>query len=196
MLDEHLTMSNQVSAIVGSCNFHLRIIGKAREFLSETSCRDAVAALVTFRLDYCGSLLAGTSQHNFDRLQRVQNRAAGIITRTPMLQHITPVLYRLHWLHVKQRIMFRLLVFVFRCIQGTVPSYVSNLIEVRVPPRQLRSSTFVQLLPRRSYRKSGEQVFQSIAPSLWNALPPDIRDSSSIESFRRRLKTYLFRQFY
>jgi len=60
--------------------------------------------MVGARLDYCNAILHGTSQSNIQKLQRAHNSIARIVTGTRRLEHITPVLARLHWLKIAERI--------------------------------------------------------------------------------------------
>ena len=60
-------------------------------------------SLVSSKLDYCNSLYSGISQTNLNKLQRIQNSLARVITNTSKYQHITPTLKKLHWLPIKQR---------------------------------------------------------------------------------------------
>ena len=59
MMNTHLDASDQVSAIVRSCNYHLRSIAQVRQYISDGACKLAVLALVISHLDYCNGLLAG-----------------------------------------------------------------------------------------------------------------------------------------
>ena len=58
--------------------------------------------IVSSKLDYCNSLYSGISQTNLNKLQRIQNSLARVITNTSKYQHITPTLEKLHWLPIKQ----------------------------------------------------------------------------------------------
>ena len=55
-------------------------------------------AFVTSRIDYCNSLLYGISDYNINRLHRIQNTTARIVTNTGKYDHITQILQKLHWL--------------------------------------------------------------------------------------------------
>ena len=128
MFDQHLSMNDQVTTVIKACNFHLRNISYARQYLSDKACQTAVQALVVARFDYCCSLLGNISAAQIQRLQRVQNRAARLITRTGRFEHITPVLAKLHWLPIHLRIQFRLLVYTYTCIHGLAPVYLANML--------------------------------------------------------------------
>ncbi|CAC5417930.1 unnamed protein product [Mytilus coruscus] len=98
--DQHLTMERQVSSIVKSGHFHISNIGRIRSFITKTACKTLVNSLVTSRLDYGNILLIGINKTTMNRLQKVQNTAARLITRTRKHEHITPILANLHWLPV------------------------------------------------------------------------------------------------
>ena len=101
--DSNLKMEHQIVNTVKSCYYQIRNIGRIRPHLTEESCKTLVLALVTSRLDYGNALLHGLPQRALQRLQKVQNCAARLITRTWKYEHITPVLQRLYWLPVHLR---------------------------------------------------------------------------------------------
>ncbi len=135
------------------------------------------------------------SQKELHRLQAVQNAAARLLTRTSKRAHITPVLADLHWLPVHFRIHFKILVLTFRALHGQAPAYISELLEFYNPSRSLRSSGQCLLVtPYTRFKTRGDRAFQAVAPRLWNALPLPLRTLTSVESFKKQLKTLFFRQ--
>ena len=129
-----------------------------------------------------------------DWLQKLQNRAARILTYTRKYDHISPILKSLHWLPVEKRIIFKVLVITFKALHGLAPSYLSELLHWYTPDAyELRSST-QHLLRRSSYvaKQVGFRRFEFAAPFLWNDLPIDLRKSKDIDAFKRALKTHLF----
>ena len=127
---------------------------------------------------------------------RLQHTAARPIFGASRQVHVTPLLRSLHWLRVPERIAFRLAVLVYRCLNGTAPAYLSAdlLCVSEVDPRQrLRSATTSALVGRRTQRFTiGDHAFAAAAPAVWNSLPEDVRLSTSLQLFRRRLKSELF----
>ncbi len=106
------------------------------------------------------------------------------ITRTPLNEHITPVLGHLHWLPIRYRIQFKILLFTYKALHNLAPSYLSELLHVYVPTRSLRSSASVTLVvPSVRLTTVGSRAFSCIAPTIWNTLPQDIRNSLSLSIF-------------
>ena len=70
----------------------------------------------------------------------VQNAAARLVTGTHRREHITPVLFALHSLSIRQRIQFKLLLLVYRCTHQLAPAYLTDLVVPYVPARSLRSA--------------------------------------------------------
>ena len=90
-----------------------------------------VHALVINRIDYCNSLLYGILQTPLVKLKRVQNAAARLICKVSRFDHITPVLFTLHWLPVNYRITFKVLLVTYKAIHGIAHVYIQDLIKIR-----------------------------------------------------------------
>ena len=121
-IDQHLTMTDHVTAVYAACNNHLYRLSSIQHYLTTQAAKSAVNALVTSRLDYWNSLLHNIPLSQTARLQRVQNNAAILIKSTSKHDHIMPVLKELHWLPVESRIAFNMLIMTFKCISGLTPS--------------------------------------------------------------------------
>ena len=128
-LDSTLNMNSQISSICRTVNFHLRNISRIRRFIDQTTCAQAVRSLILSRLDYCNSLLGGISRTNILRLQRLQNRAARLIFCVNKFTSAPPLLRELHWLPVQQRIEFKILLYVYNCINASSQFLSPNSFE-------------------------------------------------------------------
>ncbi len=131
IFDDRLLMKDHIASICRITHFHLRNIGSIRKYLTQHACETLVHSLISSRLDYCNALLANLPLSSLQPLQRVLNTAARIVSLRRKCDHITPVLKDLHWLPVKQRIDFKILLFTFKCVHGTAPPYLCDIIQIR-----------------------------------------------------------------
>ena len=106
----------------------------------------------------------------------------------------SPVLSSLHWLPVSFRIDFKILLFVFKSLNGLAPTYLSELLCLHNPNRTLRSNNQLSLeIPRTRYKHRGDRVFSVNGPRLWNKLPADLRAIRDFGLFKSQIKTRLFK---
>ena len=196
-LDSHLTMESQVAAICKSSWFHLHQISKIKEYLTRDQLQTVIQAYVISRLDQNNSLLIGIPKYKIRKLQMLQNACARLISGTRKHDHVTPSLMQLHWLPVEQRIIFKVLLLVYKALNGKAPAYLSELLDVYTPVRTLRSSSQSLLtLPESHYVQTRMRDFSHRGPKEWNKLPSNLRECKTTDSFKRNLKTHLFRKAY
>ena len=185
-------MEKQCNAIARSCYFHIRNIGCIRPFISEDACKMLVNALVTSRLDYGNVLLYGITKYLTDKLQRVHNTADRLITRTKKMDHITPVLIRLHWFPVEYRSQYKV---IFKALHGLAPVYLTARVKPYVPSCSLRSQSASLLqVPTTTTKTYGNRRFDKSASTLWNNIPLQLKTVDSLSAFKSCLRTYLFKQ--
>jgi hypothetical protein len=194
LFDKHLAMDKHISKICSTAYFHLHNIRIIRKYLTHEAARIIIQSLVSSQLDYCNALLSGIPCYLIKKLQHVQNAAARVIFNLRKYDHISPALNRLHWLSVKNRIDFKVLLIVFKALHNKAPQYITDMI-VRVAdrPYNLRSNEEVLLQVLRYKSKTlGGRAFAIRAPALWNTLPAEIRSIDNISVFKQKLKTFLW----
>ena len=195
IFDSNMTMESQVSNCVKLAYHSLRNLRAIRKYLTQKAAEQLVHAFVTSRIDCCNSLLYGLPKCQLQKLQRVQNSAARLVTNTRKYSHITPILKSLHWLPVEQRLKYKVLLITFRALMFSSPQYISSLITIYKPSRSgLRSSNDFSLVVPKSTRTWGDRTFASAAPRLWNRLPKSIQRSETVDNFKNKLKTQLMKE--
>ncbi len=192
ILETDLSFSSHVKAVTKSAYYHLKNIARIRCFVSSHDLEKLVHAFITSRVDYCNGLLTGLPKKTIRQLQLIQNAAARILTRTRKSEHITPVLRSLHWLPVTFRIDFKVLLLVYKSLNGLGPKYIADMLTEYKPNRPLRSLGSSQLEIPRVHTKQGESAFSYYAARSWNQLPEEIRCAKTLGTFKSRLKTHLF----
>ena len=195
--DEHLTMVEHITRLCQVLHFQLRTIKKVRNILDQDTTKLLIHSLVTSRLDYCNSLLYGLPKYSLNRLQCLQNKAARIIAGTKLSDHITPVLRSLHWLPVEKRIVFKIACIVFNVLNNNdCPVYLKSQLQPYTPNRTLRSSSSNLLCRKKSKNKFLDRAFSYSGPLIWNSLSEKTRLSTDCKTFKRNLKTELFKSHY
>ena len=135
----------------------------------------------------------GLSQSLLNRLQLVQNAAARLLTNTRKSDRITPILTSLQWLPIRFRIDFKTLIFIFKILNDLAPSYLSDLIILHQPVKNLRSADKLLLrVPRSRLKRKGDRAFSIAGPRSWNSLPLAIRSIPTLHSFKTALKKHFY----
>ncbi|CDQ73217.1 unnamed protein product [Oncorhynchus mykiss] len=178
-LDPDLSFDEHIKTVSRTAFFHLCNIAKIKNFLSKNDAEKLIHAFVTSRLDYSNALLSSYPDKALNKLQLVLNTAARILTRTKKIDHITPVQASLHWLPVKARADFKVLLLTYKELHGLAPTYLSQ-------------DAFLIIVPRISKQTAGGRAFSYRALFLWNGLSTHVRDADSVSTFKSLLKTHLF----
>ena len=195
-MDSDLSMRSHVLRTSAGCFAVLRQLYSIRRNVTRQVLQSLVVSLVLTRLDYGCATLAGCPAVLLYKLQSVMNAAARLVYSARKFEHVTPLLRELHWLHMPERITFRLAVYAYRCQHGLVPPYLAadirRVADVELR-RRLRSASSAQLLvPSTEHSTIGDRAFPVAAARAWNSLPPHVTSSPSLSVFKTRLKTELF----
>jgi hypothetical protein len=199
ILDSSLSMQNQVHAVCRSAMCHLRNLSRIRRHLTKDITETLVHAFISTRIDYCNSLLYNVTGVLLRKMQLLLNTAARIVSLTSKFSHITPVLIGLHWLPIEHRILYKIALFVYKCLNLKAPPYLSAAIsqpKSLLSSRSLRSTSACVLQVHYVRTEAGNKSWFRAAPLEWNKLPEVVRKSTSIEVFKTNLKTFLFSEAY
>ena len=130
-------------------------------------------------------------------VQMIKNRIKAYWSDSGLLFRAT---ISLHWLHVPERISFKLAVMTYRSIHGTSPSYLQSCftrVSDMTSRRRLRSSTSHRLdVPPVRLSTVGRRAFPVSSATVWNDLPLHVASAPSLAVFRQRLNTFLFSRSY
>jgi len=155
-----------------------------------------VQAFTTCHLYYCNSLLFGVSNYLMQKVQSVQNAAARLITGTRRCEHITPVLPKLHWLPVRQRVECKPACLVHQSLAEQPPLYLASDIQLTTntgrPPRLRSASERICVVPH-THNSFSDRSFSAAGPRMWNALPSYLLQDMNYSHFKHAPKGHMFR---
>ena len=157
---------------------------------------DTCLGLVMSHLDYVNSAFIGLPASDINKMQRVQNAAAKLVLNLNRMDSSTEALKKLHWLPIKFRIQFKILLLVYKCLNGLAALYLMELLELKSTTSRLglgstcdRTLLCIPFTKRKTF---ADRSFSVAGARLWNGLPITIRESPNPDCFKKQLKTYLF----
>lgn len=195
--DECLSMEQHASRVSRACFGVIHSLYRIRRYLTEDACKTLVRSLVFSKLHYGNALMCGATKKVTKSMQRVINVCARLVKKSPKRSHVTPLVVELHWLPMRERIDYKIILLTYKTLNGLCPQYMSGLLEETTTDRHLRSSRLSTLsIPKFRTERYGRGRFGVAAPMLWNSLPIDLKNCANVSTFKKQLKTYLFRKAY
>ncbi len=199
-MNSTLNFDNHIQKKCQIAHMQLRNLKAIRKHLTQNSAEILVHGLIHSHLDFCNGLFTNIPAYQLDKLQRVQNHAARVVTGATYDQPSAEILKTLHWLPVRARIMYKVIVTVFRVVNGTAPLYIRKLFNpIQGQYRQrLRSSSssVIQFEIPTTRTKLADRSLAVVGPKWWNLLPNHLQNLACESLFKSKLKTYLFGRFY
>ena len=191
-------MNEHVSTIVHTFHFEQCRQASINRFQTNTTNATLVSVFVISGIDYCNSLLFGSTHHAFNPLARIQNYTVGVILRIAKSANITTNLRSIHWLPVKVRSTYKIACLCYHCHNSTTPSYFADMLQKNplCTRNNLSSSHTMPLLYIHVHSRAtlGDRLL-SLASS-WNFTPNEVRCVSSLSPFVTSFLACLFRSNY
>ena len=187
-LDSELKLDQHIGMILSQSYTMISLIGKIRRYLTVNDLRCLVQCIIISKVDNCNSIYYGISEYEINRLQKLQNSCARLIYNKKKYDHVSELFADLHWLPIKPRIVFKILLFVYKIFNNDCPVYLKDCITITDVDNRL-------LHVNRVKTTYGDRAFANCAPKLWNALPMYIKQSNTLSYFKKHLKHYFFNNF-
>lgn len=148
-------------------------------------------SIIAPHYEYCATLLVDMGETQLNKLQVAQNRAMRVILQCNRYTKIEHMLEALQFMSIKQRLHYRVCIFIFKILHNLAPNELSDRLEIirREDGRKTRQegSIAIKFCKTRSAQKN--MYYDGV--KLYNALPDEVRNCDRIDKFKRRLKEYI-----
>ena len=186
ILDDELSFDCQINKVVKGCYATIKKLSQVKGYLNEEELKQLVSSYIFSLMDYCNALYHGINANLITKLQRVQNCAARLVRKSKIPSgSMDDVLLELHWLKVKFRCVYKILLITHNCLHHEAPKEISSMFSFGESGRTLK------LQETRYENKYGGRAFSHVAPKLWNLLPKSMRDITETDKFKTTLKSFL-----
>ena len=164
------------------------------KYVNQNSLKQYYNSYVLPVFDFGCVVWGNTTNANLTRLVKLQKQAARMILKADFMTLSDQFFEELNWLPFPKRVQYHTCLMVYKSIAGQAPDYISSMLTYLSEhhERQTRSAVLDLLHIPRSHSAFFDRAFSVQGPKLWNSLPADIRNSTSINRFKRKLKRYLF----
>ena len=133
VFDQQMNMEQHITKHCQTINWQIRNLYRIRRYIDQETCVNIVRAMLLSRLDYCNVLFNNIAQRNLNRLQHLQNKCARLVFMPPRRTNISPLLKKLRWLRIKDRISFKTLLCVYKSLSELCPRYIDACLTVKRP---------------------------------------------------------------
>lgn len=194
-LDSSLSLQIHIQSLCKNVAASIRRLSQIRPFIDIDTAKLLACSLILSQLDYANSILCGLPCSSIKRLQRVQNWAAKVVLQRCKYDSSKDALKILHWLPIKDRIDYKILTLVHKCIHKAAPPYLCNLVKIKTFTRSTRlsKSSLTLVIPLAKKSTLAARSFSIYGPNLWNKLPSGIQQIDDFNAFKRLLKTHIFK---
>ena len=130
LLDAELSFNMQINKVISACFITIRLLNRIKSFLNINQLKTLVSSLVFSKLDYFNILYYGLNTETIKKLQSVQNSAARLIYKINRFDRVPTddLIKQLHWLQVRERIVFKVLLVVYKCVIGSAPTHLLSMV--------------------------------------------------------------------
>ena len=196
-LDTQVTSKEHIKLKSAKAAYNLHIIWELWKVLSKDTTKTLVYDIVSSHMDYCNSVMAGLPIETLKPLQRIQNMAAKLVCRWNHWDSAMEALKSLHWLNIEDRILFKVLCIVYRCMNKQGPEFLNEMFNIKATTQPLRSNVQNYLeVPVTKCKSYEDHAFSVLGARTWNMFPLDIRNQLTLLGFRKLLKTELLNRHY
>lgn len=191
ILDDKLKFDKNVDYLCKKIGKKTNVISRLRNELSKGQKAMLYKTIVEPHFNYCSSILFLSSNDDIQRLQILQNKCMRNILRANRFTSAEILNKTLEILNVKQIIMYRTLIFIYKIVNGLVPKYLSNRIKYRYDThdRNLRNANQIELVNATKVCSQNSLFYRGL--KNFNDLPVEIREENNFNRFQRMLMSFI-----
>ena len=190
-IDQFLTWRNHLQSVRQKVGCGIRILKRIRPFVGLEHLINVYRSIVEPYFTYCCIVWDSIGETLVDSLQKLQNRAARVITGASYLKHSADIRHELGWLSLSEMRQHHMALMMFKVNHGLCPSYLSDMFDVNTSrlSYDLRSSGMNLIVPkaRTNYFRNS---FASAGAKLWNSLPSSLKEETSLKQFKAKIRSY------
>ena len=195
-IDNHLTWNDYINKLCSNVASKLSSLRRLQGTVTSNVLCKIYLTMIQPCIDYAISVWGQTSEYNINKIQRLQNYAARIVTNNHDYINCRgiDIVHALKWMDVKMRRNYFTIILMYKCIHGLAPNYLVDeiIMNFDVNGMSTRSHNMNVYVPCISSSQVTNKSFKYSGAILWNGLPSFLKDLHDLNDFKFKLKRYLF----
>ena len=183
IMDDKLKFSCHINLIKEKISKNAGVLYRLKQFVPHQTLVSVYRCFVECYLNYCIIVFGNAYQCHINQLEIAQKKCVRIVANQPPLSHTAPIFYELKLLNLSDIYKFNIALYMYKNIDKFASCLQPNIHSTRSGIHYSSQRQWLTLTQNQSIKYQ--------APKIWNRIPIDIRNSSSIFSFKRKLKNYL-----
>jgi len=198
LIDNNMDWKSHNSHVTKIISKYNGIIRKVRPFLPPNSLQTLYNTFILPYLSYCAIIWADKNNTNLDSLFLVQKKSIRICTNSLWLAHTNPLFYQFQALKVHDIYIHQLSTFMYRHDRSLLPKHISNTLfqsnaDCKTHRYDTRQSSDIHI--DKTSTNLAKNTITTQGAILWNTMKSDIKNSPSLATFKRKLKTHILDQY-
>ena len=191
-IDPSLNWKEQINVAIGKISRGIGMLKYSKKYLSLQTIQRMYFSIVDSHFRYCCSVWGCAGDTTLRKLQKLQNRAARVVTNSPFDHTSLPLISKLGWLTVKEMIDFETACMVYKALHGLAPPYMKSMFHKLSEScnRTLRNTSTDLRIPL-CKTSNGQRSFSYRGVTVWNQLSLEIKTAPSLAAFKTKLKSFL-----
>ena len=187
-IDCSLDWKEQIKAVTAKVSRAIGFLKHAKKFLPRVTLENLYTGIVEPHFRYCCSVWGCCGSREINQLQKLQNRAARIVTNSSFDTPSRPLIERLGWGTIQQLISNESKTMVFKSLNELAPQYLSSPFKrnSQCSTRCLRNTETDLRVPKKT-TANGQKSFSFRGAKLWNSLSAESKLASSLNSFKKSI---------
>ena len=194
IIDKHLLWQDQVNRVCRTISSKLFVLKSLRKVMPKALVEKIYISCIQSHIDYACTVWGNCNQGLRDRIQRLQNRAARIVSNNFDYENYNGIdLVRdLGWLSFERRVKYMTAVMMFKAIHGQVPHYISDEIYLNrdIAVCSTRSAVSMNAYCPKYSKELLHKAFFINGPEIWNSLPASLQNISTLVIFKFECKKH------
>ena len=190
-IDNKLSWHNHIGDVCNKISKNIGVLYKLKMFPTNIK-KILYYSLIYPYINYCNIAWANSTDYYITRLFKLQKRAVRVVSKASYYAHTRPLFLNLKILNLSNVNIYNVSIFMYLCSKNKIPLRISKQFNLNSSIHNYSTRNSINFhIPMIRTLVSKNSIFFK-GPMVWKSIPHEIKNSPSLQCFKRKLKVTLF----